>query len=393
MRILQVHTRYREAGGEDVVARAEAELLTRAGHHVVRYVADNPAGPLAAGVSLAMSPWNPGAARVLRQAVARTRPDIAHVHNTWYALSPSVISALGRAGVPVVMTLHNYRLLCVNGMLFRDGRPCHDCVGTHPWHGVQHRCYRDSVIASTAAAATIAAGRRLGVWADTVRLFLALNDFARQRFIEGGLPAERIRVKPNFVADPGPREQEPSRSRTVLYVGRVVDVKGVGVLLDAWRALDPEDLELVIVGDGPQRSALERGAPPRVRFEGRIPPPAVKRWMLQSRALVLPSIWYEGQPMAMLEAFASGLPVIASRLGGNIELLEPLGDGWLVSPDNPPALADALRGLAHGHRVDEAGRRVRRLFEHHFSEDVGRHLLEATYASVRRGNARVDRSV
>lgn len=384
MRILQVHTRYREAGGEDVVTRVEAELLTRAGHQVVRYVVDNPAGPLAAAGSLAVSPWNPAAARALGQVVAQTRPDVAHVHNTWYALSPSVISALGRAGVPVVMTLHNYRLLCINGMLFRDGKPCHDCVGTHPWHGVRHRCYRDSVIASTAAAATIAVSRRLGVWADNVRLFLALNDFARERLIEGGLPAERISVKPNFVADPGPREHRPSRSRTVLYVGRVVDVKGVGVLLDAWRALNPKDLELVIVGDGPLRASLQREAPPRVRFEGRIPAPAVKRWMLRSRALVLPSIWYEGQPMAMLEAFASGLPVLASRLGGNIELLEPLGDGWLVAPDDPLALAEALRGLEDDHRVNEAGRRVRQLFEHRFNEDVGRRLLEATYASALR---------
>jgi glycosyltransferase involved in cell wall biosynthesis len=382
MRILQVHTRYREAGGEDVVARAEAELLTRAGHHVVRYVVDNPAGSVAAATSLAMSAWNPAAARALRQAVDRTRPDIAHVHNTWYALSPSVIATVARAGVPVVMTLHNYRLLCINGMLFRDGRPCHDCVGTHPWSGVRHRCYRDSAVASTAAAATIAVNRRLGVWVDNVKLFLALNEFARQRFIEGGLPADRIRVKPNFVPDPGAREGPPSRSRTVLYVGRVVDVKGVAVLLDAWRALDPGDLELVIIGDGPLRAGLERVAPPRVRFEGRVPAPAVRRWMLGARALVLPSIWYEGQPMAVLEAFASGLPVLASRLGGTIELLEPCGDGWLVSPDDPLALAEGLLSLKDDRLVDETGRRVRRLYEQHFTEDAGRRQLEAAYAAA-----------
>jgi glycosyltransferase involved in cell wall biosynthesis len=386
MRILQVHTRYREAGGEDVVARAEADLLSRAGHQVVRYVTDNPTGRLSAATSLAMSAWNPAAARALHRVVDRARPEVAHVHNTWFALSPSVIVALGRAGVPVVMTLHNYRLLCINGMLFRDGRPCHDCVGTHPWRGVRHRCYRDSVVASTAAAGTIAVNRELGSWDRHVRLFLALNDFARQRFIEGGLPPERIWVKPNFVADPGDRQAPPSRSRTVLYVGRLVDVKGVRVLLEAWRALGPTALELVVVGDGPVRAELQRAAPPGVRFEGRISASAVKRWMLRSRALVLPSIWYEGQPMAMLEAFACGLPVLASRLGGNVELLEPHGDGWLVPPDDPPAWAEALRGLEQDRGVDEAGRRVRQLYERRFSEEVGGSLLEAAYAAALRAD-------
>jgi glycosyltransferase involved in cell wall biosynthesis len=387
MRILQVHTRYREAGGEDVVARAEADLLIRAGHQVVRYQVDNPTGRLSAATSLAVSAWNPVAARALRQAVDRARPEVAHVHNTWFALSPSVIVALGRAGVPVVMTLHNYRLLCINGMLFRDGRPCHDCVGTHPWRGVRHRCYRDSVVASTAAAGTIAVNRELGSWDRHVRLFLALNDFARQRFIEGGLPPERTWVKPNFVADPGDRQAPPSRSRTVLYVGRLVDVKGVRALLEAWRALGPTALELVVVGDGPLRAALQRAAPPGVRFEGRISASEVKRWMLRSRALVLPSIWYEGQPMAMLEAFACGLPVLASRLGGNVELLEqPHGDGWLVPPDDPAAWAEALRGLEQDRGVDETGRRVRRLYERRFSEEVGGSLLEAAYAAALRAD-------
>jgi glycosyltransferase involved in cell wall biosynthesis len=381
MRILQVNTRYREAGGEDVVASAEADLLIRAGHQVVRHVVDNPTGPVSAATSLVMSAWNPAAARALRRAVDRARPEVAHVHNTWFALSPSVIAALGRAGVPVVMTLHNYRLLCVNGMLFRDGRPCHDCVGTHPWRGVRHRCYRGSVVASTAAAGTIAVNRQLGSW-DDVRLFLALNDFARQRFIDGGLPPERIWVKPNFVADPGARQAPPSRSRTVLYVGRLVDVKGVRVLLEAWHMLGPTALELVVVGDGPLRAALQQEAPPGVRFEGRLSASAVTAWMLRSRALVLPSIWYEGQPMAMLEAFACGLPVLASRLGGNVELLEPGGDGWLVTPDDPRAWVEALRGLDQDRRVDAAGRRVRQLYERRFNEGVGRSLLEAAYAAA-----------
>jgi hypothetical protein len=190
MRILQVHTLYREEGGEDAVARAEAELLRRAGHELVPFIAHNPEATVPAAASLLVSAWNPVVARRIRAVAEQVRPDVAHVHNTWFALSPSVIAALGAAGVPVVMTLHNYRLLCVNASLFRDGRPCEDCVGTHPWHGVRHRCYRGSAGGSAAVAAAISVNRLLGTWQRHVRLFLALNEFARERFIRGGLPPE-----------------------------------------------------------------------------------------------------------------------------------------------------------------------------------------------------------
>ncbi|HSO55399.1 MAG TPA: glycosyltransferase family 4 protein [Actinomycetes bacterium] len=379
MRILQLHTRYRYEGGEDAVVRAEAALLAQAGHEVIPYVAENPgsAGPAAA--AMLASPWNPAAARRLRAAARRARPDGAHVHTTWFALTPSVVAALDGIGVPVVVTLHNYRLLCANASLFRDGRPCQDCVGTHPWHGVQHRCYRDSAVSSTAVAATIAVNRALGTWERHVRLFLALNDFARDRFVAGGLPADRVWVKPNSVGDPGPRAVPPSRSRTVLVAGRLTPEKGVGVLLEAWRRLAPADLELVVAGDGPMRAELERRTPPGVRFLGQLDPAAVQGWMLRSRALVFPTWLYEGQPMSVLEAFAAGLPVLASRLGGNAELVGALGDGWLAPARDPDALAQRLAGLADDLAVDAAGTAARRLYEARFAERHNLRALEAAY--------------
>ena len=378
MRILQVHTRYREAGGEDAVTRAEAALLAGAGHDVVTYVVQNPQQRVATAASLLASAWNPVAAARLRAVARRVRPDVAHVHNTWFALSPSVVAALDGAGVPVVMTLHNYRLLCANASLFRDGRPCEDCVGTHPWHGVRHRCYRRSVVGSAAAAATIAANRTLGTWNRHVGLFLALNEFARRRFVAGGLPADKVRVKPNFVLDPGQRAAPPSRSRTVLYVGRLTPEKGVGDLLDAWRALAPADLELVVIGDGPLRAELARRPPPAVRFAGRLDPKAVQEWMLRSRALVFPTWLFEGQPISVLEAFACGLPVLASRLGGNAELVGRGGAGWLVPSRDPAALARAL-GALDDPGVDQAGERARRLYEQDFGDRRNLRLLEAAY--------------
>jgi glycosyltransferase involved in cell wall biosynthesis len=379
MRVLQVHTRYRYEGGEDAVVRAEAALLAEAGHEVVPFLAENPVGPGPTAAAMLASPWNPAAARRLRAAAQRARPDVAHVHNTWFALTPSVVAALDGMGVPVVVTLHNYRLLCANASLFRDGHPCQDCVGTHPWHGAQHRCYRGSAVSSAAVAATISLNRAIGTWDRHVRLFLALNDFARDRFVAGGLPADRVRVKPNSVADPGRRAGPPSASRTVLFAGRLVPEKGAGVLLEAWRRLAPSGLELVVAGDGPMRAELERRPPPSVRLLGQLEPAAVRDWMLRSRALVFPTWLYEGQPMSVLEAFAAGLGVLASRLGGNAELVGGLGDGWLTPAQDPDALAARLAALADDDLVDRAGAAARRLYEERFAERHNLRALEAAY--------------
>ena len=185
MRVLQLHTPYRQPGGEDAVVRAEAEVLRRSGHEVVQYQVQNPPGAAGAIGSLVLSPWNPLQARRVQHLAERIRPDVAHVHNTWYAQSPAVLWALRRAGVPTVMTLHNYRLVCANGQLFRDGAPCEDCVGASPWHGVQHGCYRDSMVLSVPAAGTIALHDRLRTWCRTVDRFVVLSEFAAERLVRG----------------------------------------------------------------------------------------------------------------------------------------------------------------------------------------------------------------
>jgi glycosyltransferase involved in cell wall biosynthesis len=383
VKVLQVHTQYREQGGEDSVVRAEGELLAAAGHDVVLHVARNPPGAVGAGASLAMSAWNPLAARKVRRVAERVRPDIAHVHNTWYALSPSVLTALTAAAVPVVMTLHNYRLVCANANLFRDGHACEDCVGSHPWHGVRHRCYHGSLAASIPAAGTIALHRALGTWNRHVRLFLTLNEFARTRFIRGGLPAHKVHVKPNFVSDPGPRAGPPSQSRTILYVGRLEPEKGVNTLLDAWKAWGSSTFELVLIGDGRLGPALRQQVPPGVRLTGSLSRKAVLAWMLRSRALVFPSVLYEGQSVAVLEALGCGLPVLASRLGGNAELLH---EDWLVTTGQRAAWIEVLRRLEDGNRVDRAGADARRLYERRFSEQTARRLLEEAYRMALAGS-------
>ena len=212
MRILQVHNRYRQLGGEDGVVASEADLLRHNGHEVVEHFVSNASSGAGAAAGLAVAPWNPVSARAVRRAVAEHAPDVAHVHNTWFTLSPSVLGALHRSKVPVVMTLHNYRLVCVNALVFRDGHPCTDCVGRSPWPGVRHRCYRDSAPQSAVAAATLSFNRARGTWVDAVDRYIAPSRGLRDTLIAGGLPAERFIVRPHAVADPGPRIRPPSSS-------------------------------------------------------------------------------------------------------------------------------------------------------------------------------------
>jgi glycosyltransferase involved in cell wall biosynthesis len=379
VRVLQLHTPYRQPGGEDAVVRAEAEVLRRSGHEVVQYQVQNPPGAAGAIGSLVLSPWNPLQARRVQGLAERIRPDVAHVHNTWYAQSPAVLWALRRAGVPTVMTLHNYRLVCANGQLFRDGAPCEDCVGASPWHGVQHGCYRDSMVLSVPAAGTIALHDRLHTWCRTVDRFVVLSEFAAERLVRGGLPPDRIELKPNFVADPGPRACPAAASATVLYVGRLSPEKGVELLVEAWREVGEGPLELVVVGDGPLRERLARRPVARLRLAGQLPAAEVRRQMLAARALVLPSVWYEGQPVAVLEALAAGLPVLGSGIGGVPELLAPLGRDWLAAPGEVASWVAALRALADPERVEVASARARVLYERSFSAATAARALEDIY--------------
>jgi glycosyltransferase involved in cell wall biosynthesis len=378
LKVLQIHNRYREAGGEDTVAARETSLLRAAGHTVVEYHVGNPTEPRGAASTLLVAPWNPRAAARLRNQIEEVRPDIAHVHNTWWTLTPSILRELDRLGVPTVATLHNYRLMCVNAQLFRNGAPCEDCVGSHPWHGVQHRCYRGSVPASTVSAATIQLNRWLRTWQRVDRI-LVLTDFARSRFVASGIPADHLHLKPNFVDDPGRRFGSPSSSQTVLFVGRLSEEKGIADLLDVWATTVPVDLKLAVVGDGPLRSSLESLNIPNVHFVGQLAGPEVQQLMLSSRALVFPSIWYEGQPMVLLEALAAGLPLVVSDIGGLPEIVAGTTAAVLARPGDSGSWSDALGHLADNLRIDQSGKSARRVFEERYSPEIGLDRLMHEY--------------
>ncbi|MFP5343071.1 MAG: glycosyltransferase [Candidatus Limnocylindria bacterium] len=346
-RVLMVHERYQQAGGEDGVFDAQVALLRARGHDVATVEVDNdaiPSSPSAAQrVRLAVDTvWSRDGVRQVRAAIRAARPDVVHAHNTFPLLSPAIHAVARAEGVATVQTLHNYRMICPSAVLFRDGGPCQDCVGLPlAVPGVVHACYRDSRAASATVAAMSAIHRVRGTWTRDVDRFVALAPFARDRLVHGGLPAARTIVQPNFVDRPG-RPLEGVGSG-FLYVGRLAVEKGVGVLVDAWRTLPPS-MRLTIAGTGPLEALVRAAAEqhPGIAYVGRLDAAGVDAALADARALIVPSLWYEVCPLTVLEAFAAGRPVIASGHGGLADLVEDGVTGTHVRPGDAGALADAV---------------------------------------------------
>lgn len=336
MRVVIAHNAYQQRGGEDAVVEAEAALLRNHGHEVAEYRRHNDelAG-MGRGQAALGTLWSGRTRAELASLLRAVRPDVLHVHNTVPLISPSLYWAAADCGVPVVQTLHNFRLLCPQAMLLREGRVCESCVGRTPLAGVVHGCYRGSRTQTGVLAGMLVLHRAVGTWARKVHRYIALNDFCREKFIQGGLPAARIAVKPNFVDLPAP---SPAPRAGLLYVGRLAPEKGIALLARAAASLPPGSLR--VAGTGPDIGLLQ--GLPAVVLLGALDAAQVAQEMARAVALVMPSLWFENFPRTLVEAYACGLPVLASRLGALTGLVDDGQTGRLVEAAAPAAWEQAM---------------------------------------------------
>lgn len=380
MKVLVVHNRYRYRGGEDIAVDEEIAALRAAGLLAAACIVSNDAlDSTPAKIRAAVGAANSQAGtELVKAAIAKHAPDVVHVHNFFPNISPAVHAVARRAGVATVQTFHNFRAICANALLMRDGAPCETCIDRSPYWGAWRACYRGSIIGSIASAHMIAAHRNAGTWRESVDRIIVLSRFARERFVRAGFPAEKLVVKPNSVDDPGP-PAEASRSGFV-FAGRLSREKGVLVLAEAAR-LTQATIE--IFGEGPLEAEVRASAPANLSVHAPLPRAEVRRRVAAAEAIVVPSLCYEGAPMVISEAMAAGTPIIVSRIGALPELV-PEGQAGLQARAGDPAdlAAQIDRIAADPAGARSMGRRARALYESDRTPEANLKALQAIYAGA-----------
>ncbi|HZV62438.1 MAG TPA: glycosyltransferase [Methylophilaceae bacterium] len=374
MRVLLAHNRYQQAGGEDAVLAEEHQLLVRNGVEVELYEQDNKRIETMPAMQVAVDTiWSRRTVSEIGERIQRFQPDVIHVHNTFPLISPSLYFAAAKYGVPVVQTLHNFRLFCAQAMFMRNGAVCEDCIGKLPWRGVTRRCYRESGPQSAVVVSMQGIHRWLGTYRNKVTRYIALNKFCRDKFIEAGLPADRIVIKPNFIDLPSPLSAQRGGG---LFVGRLSPEKGIATLAQAIRQYEAAQID--VIGHGPQDEELKglSGA----RLMGFMKGEEIYGRMAHAAYLVMPSIWYENFPRTLVEAYACGLPVIASRLGAMAELVKDGETGLLFTPGNAAELAERLRWAdSHPAEMRRMGEAARREYEANYTSEINFRQLMHIY--------------
>jgi glycosyltransferase involved in cell wall biosynthesis len=380
-----VHNHYQQSGGEDTVVAQEVALLRRKGHTVIEYYRTNhEIDHLSVRGKISLPKrmiWADDAAQDLGELIRQQKPDIAHFHNTFIMISPSAYYTCQKAGLPVIQTLHNYRLLCPVATFFRDGHICEDCLHKAvPWPAIVHACYHQSVIQTGAVAAMLAVHRWLKTWQKQVDCYITPTDFVRRKFIEGGISPEKLRVKPHFVhPDPGPKE---GPEHYFLFVGRLSSEKGVKVLLQAWKRL--KNVPLKIVGDGPlmteMQQTLKHENMDKVELLGQQSMAKVISLMREALWLVMPSESYETFGQVAVESFACGTPVIASQRGAMAELIENGRTGLHFIPGDPDDLTAKVKwALNQPSAAETMGKEARREYEANYTAEANYDQLIGIY--------------
>jgi len=391
MRILIVHNHYGRfaQGGEANVMNAEAQLLAEHGHEVMKFERTNAeiyeTGTLTKKISAFCNlRWSQKSYQEIKKVIRSFRPDIMHVHNYKYVLTPSIFGAAKDLGVSTVLTLHNYRLACPGGQFLRNGSVCEDCLDGFPYRMLWHRCASDNFFKNLAQFYLYWGTRQRKLLTPWVDAYIALSDFGKSKFAVAGLPREQIFVKPNFIDDPLIVNKQKPSTVGAIFVGRLSKEKGVDILIDAWRDID---YPLKIVGDGPLLAKLREKTTPRISFEGSLPHVDSLQQVSQSGFFMLPSVWYEGCPMTLIEAMALGKPVIASDLGPRQEMVKDGYNGFLYPPHDVNALQRKVMELIENPALrDQMGCNARSTYvENYTPEKNYTRLMDIYRYAISRG--------
>jgi glycosyltransferase involved in cell wall biosynthesis len=385
MRILVVHNYYQARGGEDTNREAEMQLLREAGHEVVEYTRHNNEilefTPFAKAKLGLDTVWASRTYRELGRIIERTSPAVVHFHNTFPLISPSAYYACRQKDVPVVQTLQNFRLLCPGGNFLRSGRVCEDCQSHSLLSSIAHGCYRGSRVQTGVVAGMLGFHRVVMTWSKLVNQYVTCTNFARAKFLAAGFPGQLLSVKPNFIAsDPGARE---GRGNNALFVGRFSEEKGPQLLPEAWAKL-PRDIPFEFIGDGPMRGMIEDRCRAlkvaKVSFHGWLGKSELLGRLKNARFLIVPSVCYEGFPLAIVEAFGCGVPVIASRLGSMAEIVVDGKTGLHFTAGDAADLAVKVEwAWKHPGEMEEMGRAARREYEEKYTPEINYKLLMEIY--------------
>lgn len=377
MRILQLHNQYRHYGGEDAVVQNEMSLLTQNGVAVRQVLFENE--QIRAGRLI----HNQNSYDRVYAEIESFEPDVVHVHNLFYEASPAVLKAAKDLGKPVVMTLHNYRLLCAGALFLRNGRACTKCKQlTFPVYGITHKCFQGSYFKSAALSALIGLAKMRGIWDSYVDRFIVLTPFIKELIESSSLKVspEKVVVKPNSTDDmhEGLEKTRLAR-RGYLFVGRLAQEKGPGLLLETFQGLPDE--QLTIIGDGPMDHELRKRAGENVRFLGRQGRNVIKKELLGSKALLFPSLWYEGLPNTIIEAFSAATPVVATDIENVNTIIQDGYNGLLFPKGSQQGLKDKLRSLDEK-MVGQLGQQARKTYERHYTHERNYAALMHIYESL-----------
>lgn len=381
MKVLMIHNKYQIPGGEGKTFERESGLLERFDHQVYRYVRESneiskSISKLEVGVRVI---WSQKDYLRVSQIIKEFNPDIIHVYNFFPLISPSVYYS-AKKRVPIIQTLQNYRFWCLNGYFIRDQLPCELCLNKPiALPGIAYKCYRDSLLESSAVAVMQSFHNILGTWRNRVDRYIVTTEFFRQKAIQGGLPSHKLSVKPNFV-DPDPG-RETDKKDFVVFVGRLFPEKGIGMLLKAWMNY-PDLPPIKLIGQGPMESDVRQveSQISNLEYLGQLSSPEVYEWMGKAKALVFPSQWYEGLPLTIVESFAKGTPVIASRLGAMESLILHQYNGLHFEAGNIEDMISQIRWMnQHPGEWLQMQRNGRQYFESQFTAEKNYHSLIEIY--------------